>query len=67
MNMNFTNIGASANAMKKVMHRPNVMLNLFQKNDNTGNGSLNAGKRVAKKESDLATITGRGKLINIVA
>ena len=67
MDMNLTNTGASAYAMKKVMQRPNVMLNFFEKNDNTGNGPLNAGRRVGKKESDLATITGRGRLINIVA
>ncbi len=61
-----TNIGASTYAMKKAIERPKNMLNLVQQIPNTQQ-SLNTENSVVKQTPDLATITGKGKIIDIIA
>lgn len=68
MNINGTlNTAASTDAMKKAMAMPNLMLNLLQQPTNTSSQSLNTQIPEVQQPSDLATITGKGKVIDIVA
>lgn len=68
MNINgTTNTGASTDAMKKAMAMPNHMLNLLQQSPNTSSRSLNTQISVVQQPSDLATVTGKGKVIDIIA
>jgi len=67
VNINRTNIGASTYAMKKAIEMPNLMLNLVQQPDNTKSRSLNTESPAVKQISNLSTITGKGKIIDIVA
>ncbi|WP_320040634.1 hypothetical protein [uncultured Desulfobacter sp.] len=62
-----TNTGASTDAMKKAMAMPNLMLNLLQQPSNTSNQSLNTQSPEVQQSPDLATITGKGTVIDIIA
>jgi len=53
--------------MKKAIEMPNLMLNLVQQPDNTKSRSLNTESPAVKQISNLSTITGKGKIIDIVA
>jgi len=60
MDINGINIGASTYAMKKAIEMPKHMLNLVQQ-------TPNAESPVVKQAPDFATITGKGKIIDITA
>nr|WP_320193523.1 hypothetical protein [uncultured Desulfobacter sp.] len=62
-----TNTGASTDAMKKAMAMPNLMLNLLQQPSNTSNQSLNTQSLEVQQSPDLATIPGKGTVIDIIA
>ena len=67
MDINGTSIGASTYALKKAMETPYLMFNLVQQMPDTVNRSLNTAESpVIKQASDPATITGKGRLIDIV-
>lgn len=67
MNINDTKIGASTYAMNKAIEMPNLMLNLVQQIPNAESQSLNTENPAVKEAPDLSAITGKGKLINIIA
>ncbi|WP_020588108.1 hypothetical protein [Desulfobacter curvatus] len=68
MNINgATNTGASTDAMKKAMEMPNLMLNLLQQTPNTASRPLNTQTPEVQQAPDIATITGKGKMIDIIA
>lgn len=67
MNVNGpTNIAAATDAMKKAMTMPNLLLNLLGQTPGTSNRSLNTQSPEVQQAADLATVTGKGKLIDIV-
>ncbi len=66
MDINGTNTGASAYAMKKSIEVPNLMLNLVEQVANTESQELNTDNPVVKQPPDLSAITGKGKIIDIV-
>ena len=67
MEINTNNIGASTYAMKKAMEMPNLMLNLIQQTADSGKQPLGTNSPTAPQALDLATITGKGKIIDLVA
>jgi len=67
MNINGTNITASTNAMKKAIEMPKLMLNLLEQTSNTASRSLNTQTPAIQQAPDLGTITGKGKIIDIIA
>lgn len=67
MDINATNTGASTYAMKKAMAMPKLMLDLVQQIPNPESQSLNTESLSVQQASDLASITGKGKIIDIVA
>ncbi|NDY72216.1 hypothetical protein DO021_09785 [Desulfobacter hydrogenophilus] len=67
MNINGTNIGASTDAMKKAIEMPNLMLNLLGQTSKTASRTLNTQIPAVQQTPDLATITGKGKMIDIIA
>jgi hypothetical protein len=67
MNINGpTNTGASTDAMKKAMAMPNLLLNLLGQTPGTPSQSLNTQVPEAQQAADLASVTGKGKIIDIV-
>lgn len=60
-----TSTGASTNAMKKAMDMPNLLLNLLGKTPGAGQ-SLNAQQTEVQQAADLASVTGKGKIIDVV-
>ena len=66
MDIRKTNMGASTYAMKKAMEMPNLMLTLVQNTADSGGQALST-KHPAATQVDPATITGKGKIINLVA
>lgn len=67
MEINTNNIGASTYAMKKAMEMPNLMLNLIQQTADSGKQPLGTNSTTTPQILDLATITGKGKIIDLVA
>jgi hypothetical protein len=67
MEINTNNIGASTYAMKKAMEMPNLMRNLIQQTADSGKQPLGTNSPTAPQTLDLATITGKGKIIDLVA
>lgn len=67
MDINGTHMGASIYSMKKAMEMPKNMLNLVQQIPDTRSQPLNTESPVAKQSPDLATITGKGNIIDIIA
>ncbi|WP_321492155.1 hypothetical protein [uncultured Desulfobacter sp.] len=67
MNINETNMGTSAYAMKKAIARPNLMLNLVEQISNFQSQSLNIKDLSVKQAPDLSSITDKGKLVDIIA
>lgn len=61
------NTAASTDAMKKAMAMPNLMLNLLQLSANASTQSLDTKLPEVQQSSDLAAITGKGKVIDIIA
>ena len=61
------NTAASTDAMKKAMAMPNLMLNLLQLPANASTQSLDTKLPEVQQSSDLAAITGKGKVIDIIA
>jgi len=60
-----TSTGVSTNAMKKAMDMPNLLLNLLGKTPGESQ-SLNTQPTEVQQAADLATVTGKGKIIDIV-
>lgn len=67
MEINGTNVGASTYAMQKAIEKPNLMLNLVQQSENNDSQSLNTRTPVVQQAPDLSAITGKGKIIDIIA
>ncbi|MCG8553577.1 MAG: hypothetical protein MI799_24500 [Desulfobacterales bacterium] len=68
MNISGTpNTAASTDAMKKAMAMPNLMLNLLQHPASASSQSLNTQIPEVQQPSDLATITGKGKAVDVIA
>ncbi len=61
------NTAASTDAMKKAMAMPNLMLNLLQLPANASTQSLDTKLPEVQQSSDLAAITGKGNVIDIIA
>jgi hypothetical protein len=67
MNINESNTGASTYAMKKAMEMPNLMLNLVQQISNSQSQSLNTEGPAVEQTPDFSAITGKGKMVDIIA
>jgi len=67
MEISGTNLGASTYAMKKAIERPNILLNLIQQSAAPAGQSLDAKNLVPSNPPDLAAITGKGKIIDLVS
>lgn len=67
MEISKTNVGAAAYAMKKAMAMPNLMLSLLEANSDLGKQSLGATGPVTTQTLDLLEISGKGKIIDLVA
>ncbi len=67
MEISGSNTGASTYAMKKAMEMPNLLLNLVQQTADSGEQlhSIKTSKTV--QTAGLDTVTGKGKIIDIVA
>ena len=67
MKIDGNNMGASTYAMKKAMEMPNLMLSLVQQPADSGKQSLSTTTPASSQALDLAAITGKGKLIDVIA
>jgi hypothetical protein len=68
MEMNGISAGAATYVMKKAMEMPNILINLIQNSAPAGNQPLATGRPVTSpNEPDLAAVTGKGKILDIVA
>ena len=66
MEISGTNIGASTYAMKKAMEMPNILMNLVQSSAVSGNQTLGTKSHVSQP-IDVSAVTGKGKIIDLVA
>lgn len=67
MEIGGTNAGASTYAMKKAMEMPNLLLSLVQQSADSGKQTLGTKSPSATQAIDLATVTGKGTIIDLVA
>ena len=67
MEIGGSNIGASAYAMKKAMEMPKLLLNLVQQTADSGNQLHSTKTPKTGSAVDLDSVTGKGKIIDIVA
>ena len=68
MEMSGISAGAATYAMKKAMEMPNILINLIQKSAPAANQPLATGRPVTSpNEPDLAAVTGKGKILDLVA
>ena len=67
MEISGTHIGASTYAMQKAMEMPNILLSLVQQTTETGKQSLGTKSPKATQPLDLETMTGKGKIIDLIA
>jgi len=67
MEISNTNMGASVYAMKKAMAMPNLMLRLLEPIPDPGKQALGTKPPAATDPLDLAKITGKGNLIDLIA
>jgi len=67
MDINATDTGASTYAMKKAIEMPKLVLDLIQQIPNPESQALNTESRAAQQKSNFAAITGKGKIVDIVA
>jgi len=67
MEIGGTHMGASTYAMKKAMEMPNRVLNLVQQTADSAKQSLGTKPPALTQTQDLATMTGKGQIIDIVA
>lgn len=67
MEIGGTNAGASTYAMKKAMEMPNLLLSLVQQTADSGKQTLGTKNPEAIQTLDLATITGKGTIIDLIA
>lgn len=67
MEINSTPGGASIYAMKKAMDMPNLLLSLVRQTADSGKLTPNATPPDPPRALDLAAMTGKGKIIDIVA
>ena len=65
MEISGTNIGASTYAMKKAMEMPNILMNLIQ-NSAIEKQTLGT-KSPISQPIDVSAVTGKGKIIDLVA
>lgn len=61
------NIGASTYAMKKAMEMPNLLQSLVQQTADSGSQALGTETTKTSQTVDPNTVTGKGKIIDIVA
>jgi len=61
-----TNIGASTYAMKKAMEMPNILMSLIQNSAVSDNQSLGT-KAPVPQSVDVSAVTGKGRIIDLVA
>lgn len=66
MEISGTTIGASIFAMKKAMEMPNILLNLIEQTADSGGQALAMKSPISSTPVDLAAITGKGKILDIV-
>lgn len=67
MEISGTNSGAAAYVMKKAMEMPNILLDLLQQSAGFEGQSHATQSPVSSQPVALAAITGKGKLIDVVA
>ncbi len=68
MEMNGISAGAATYAMKKAMEMPNILINLVQNSALAGNQPLATRSPVPSPNApDLAAVTGKGKILDLVA
>jgi|GEM_PF-1210743 len=67
MEIGGSNTGASTYAMKKAMEMPNLLLNLVQQTADSGKHLHSTKTPKTAHTIDLDTVTGKGKIIDIVA
>ena len=60
-----TGTGASTSAMKKALAMPNLLLDLLGKTPGSSQ-PLNTQPTEVQRAADLASVTGKGKIIDIV-
>jgi len=65
MKINGTNNGAAAYAMKKAMEMPNATMNVVQ-NSGASKEPTQTTQNPVAQPVDRATVTGKGKLIDLV-
>ncbi|MBU0993922.1 MAG: hypothetical protein KJ737_15615 [Proteobacteria bacterium] len=66
MEVSGTNIGASTYALKKAMEMPGILMNLVQNSAENKGQSLEMNRPVPNPP-DISSVTGKGKIIDIVA
>ncbi len=67
MEIDGNNTGASTYAMKKAMEMPNLLLSLVKQTADSGKQSLSTKNQASIQTIDLASITGKGKIIDLIA
>jgi len=67
MEISQTNTGASTYAMKKAMEMPNLMLSLLEQIPDPGKQALGTKSSAATQILDPSKITGKGKIIDLIA
>lgn len=66
MEINGTNLGASTYAMKKALEMPNILMSLVQ--NSTVDGKQTLGTEAPDLTiPDLSAVTGKGRIIDLVA
>ena len=66
MEISGTNIGASTFAMKKAMEMPNILMALVQKSAVNDTQALGTNSSLPQP-SNLSAVTGKGRIIDLVA
>lgn len=67
MEISKTHTGASAYAMKKAMEMPNLVISLLEQIPDPGKQAFDMKSPAANQTLDLSEITGKGKIIDLVA
>ncbi len=67
MEIGGSNAGASTYAMKKAMEMSNLLLNSVQQTADSGNQLHSTKTSKSVKTADLDSVTGKGKIFDIVA
>ena len=67
MEISGSNTGASTYAMKKAMEMPNFLMSLVQQTADSTQQALATKSPAATQAIDIATVTGKGTIIDLVA